>query len=117
MGLLEVDADDIVAKLANWAPTNATTEKDCQIQLAALLHKLFPKDIFEAEYHLGTTRADLRVHFHNYGAQVVVEVKYGLDSRNEYHRLIGQIWTYVEEWKHEVVLVLCGPCDEALTRH
>jgi predicted PP-loop superfamily ATPase len=48
-----------------------------------------------------------------FGATVVIELKYGLTTANEYRRLVGQVADYIKE-KMEVVVVLCGPTSSML---
>lgn len=116
MGFLEMDVDDVVEALEQWVPIpNASREKDFEEDLYRFLNEKFPSHVFQQQYKMGNTSADLFVEFRG-GARVAVEVKASLTDRNEYHRLLGQAITYLREWKTEVVFVLCGACDPALTK-
>jgi hypothetical protein len=109
--------ESIVSKLDGWTiPGDATSERTCEKALETYLHKLFPKEIFQRQYKQGNTSSDLRVKVDASRLQIAIELKYQLTSRAEYHRLIGQLWTYVSEWEHEAILVLCGDCDTTLVR-
>jgi hypothetical protein len=112
-----LDVDAIEKVMAAWkVPADATKEKDCETALREFLHAAFPKDAFQRQYQQGNTSADLRVKAEGSKAQIAIELKYQLVKRSEYHRLIGQLWTYVTEWEHDAVLVLCGDCDTTLVR-
>lgn len=43
-------------------------------------------------------------------------MKADLTDRQEYHRVIGQLWTYATDCECDVVLVLCGRSDPALVK-
>lgn len=115
MGFLERDADNIVSAIKNWPPQAAQSEAEYEAALYAHLNAEFPLEVFQRQYALGRTRADLFVAFKN-GAKVAIEVKRDLAARNEYHRTIGQVYEYLTEWKVEVVLVLCGENDPAVEK-
>jgi len=115
MGIWETDVDNVLDRIKKWKPGTLATEAEYEEALYAFLHEEFPKEVFIRQYIHSKTRADIYVHF-NDAAQVAVEVKAHLTDRNEYHRMLGQLWTYTHEWKCEVVLVVCGTNDPALVK-
>jgi hypothetical protein len=109
--------ETMVAALEKWTiPPDAANEKACEKALEGYLHRGFPKEIFQRQYKQGNTSSDLRLKAEGTGNQVAIELKYQLTSRAEYHRLIGQLWTYVTEWEHDAILVICGESDTTLVR-
>lgn len=116
MGLTEKDVDNVREILASWKPAWCPSEKEYEDAAYKYLNESFPKDKFERQYWRGKTKADLYVEFKD-AAKVVVEMKRDLKDRGEYHRLIGQVYEYLTEWKVEVLVVLCGDNDPALTKN
>jgi len=116
MGAWETDADNIRDALAKWTPPlESTGEAQFEDALYAYLNKYFPDEVVHRQYSRGKTRADLYVEFKG-GAKVAVELKRNLVDRGEYHRLIGQTYEYLREWKVEVVVVICGESDPSLVK-
>lgn len=115
MGFFETDADNVVKIVHAWTPKPARSEAGYETALYEVLHAAFPEERFEKQYANGKTRADIFVAFRR-GAKVVVELKRNLTDRSEAHRLIGQMYEYVSEWKAEVVVVLCGKNDPAAVK-
>lgn len=115
MGLLETDAENIRDVLTRWKPPPCTSEREYEVLVYEYLHERFPKEVFHRQYAHAKTRADIYVQFRD-GAKVVVEVKFDLSERGEYHRLMGQTFEYMFEWKAEVVVVLCGRTDPSLVK-
>lgn len=116
MGVFERDVDNVRDELLRWAPTRLAVEKDYEDACYRFLNERFPKDKFERQYARGKTRADLYVEFKD-GATVAIELKRDLQDRGEYHRLVGQLWEYLTEWKVEALVVLCGNTDPALRKN
>jgi hypothetical protein len=114
MGLVFDDADDVVEKLEGWAAVDGD-EAENEEALYHFLNHAFDSAIVHRQYWQAKTRADLLVVFES-GPKVAVEVKANLTDRNEYHRLVGQVFSYLSEWECHVVLVLCGECDPALVK-
>ena len=115
MGFTEVDADNVRDALLVFRDTGLKNEAAYEKAIYEHLHRVFPKENFHRQYANAKTRADIYVEFIK-GAKVVVEVKCGLDKRVEYHRLLGQSWEYMFEWKAEVVIALCGKSDPSLVK-
>jgi hypothetical protein len=116
MGLIELDADDVVAAIQQWVPGPLFSEARCQDALFRFLKRRFPKKVLTMEERVGPGRADIVVRLKDwtgFGATVVIELKYGLTTANEYRRLVGQVADYIKE-KMEVVVVLCGPTSSTL---
>jgi hypothetical protein len=116
MGLTEKDVDDVQEKAAEWKPCWFATEKEYEDALYRHLNDAFKKDKFERQYWRGKTRADIYVEFKE-AATVAVELKRDLTERGEYHRLIGQVYEYLTEWKVEALVILCGENDPALVKN
>ncbi|MBZ0116343.1 MAG: hypothetical protein K8H88_05095 [Sandaracinaceae bacterium] len=116
MGVFQVDADNIRDALKTWKPASLKTEAQYEKAIYEHLHAAFPGEVIHRQYANAKTKADLYVDFKNGGARVVTEVKCKLASRGEYHRLIGQSWEYLREWKCELVVCLCGDNDPALVK-
>jgi hypothetical protein len=91
-------------------------ERDYEDAAYKYLNGCFPKDKFERQYSRSKTKADLYFEFKD-AAKVVVEMKRDLKERGEYHRLVGQVYEYLAEWKVEVLVVLCGDNDPALAKN
>lgn len=111
MGLIELDADDVVEAVKNWSPGPCFSESRCQAALLKYLQAKFPRSTFRTEYAIGDGRADIYVEFRTRlgaGAKVIIELKFNLSDRSEYLRLLGQIQEYVGMSTAEVVVVLCG---------
>jgi hypothetical protein len=115
MGLTEKDVDNVEEKIKLWTPCWYATEKEYEDALYRHLNASFD-DKFERQYWHGKTRADIYVEFKD-GAKVAVELKRDLQDRGDYHRLIGQLWEYVTEWKVEALVILCGENDPALVKN
>jgi hypothetical protein len=116
MGVFERDVDNVRNELVAWTPVALALEKDYEDAAYRYLNDRFPKDKFERQYARGRTRADLYVDFSD-GATVAIELKRDLQDRGEYHRLIGQVWEYLTEWRVEALIVLCGDTDPALRKN
>ena len=111
MGVIELDADDVVEAVKGWCPGPCLSEARCQASLLRYLQMRFPRSTFSLEYPIGDGRADIFAEFRTRlgpGAKVIVELKYNLNDRNEYLRLLGQLQEYVGMSTAEVVVVLCG---------
>lgn len=109
MGIIEKDSDELVEAVAAWDPGPAFSEKRCRDSLLRFLKQRFPRETFHVEHRLGKARADIYVDFEDwtgFGAKVVIELKFGLTTMNEYHRLVGQVADYTGV--AEVMVVLCG---------
>src|SRR5207253_5999458 len=68
-----------------------------------------PESHIEVEYrHLGTT-ADIYFKWDGFFSsdEVFIELKYDLNQKGEYDRLIGQI-VQINPMKHKIIVVLCG---------
>lgn len=115
MGIFRTDADNIRDKLKGWTPDTYSSETSYEKSVYEFLNVEFPSEVFHRQYAMANTKADIFVDFTE-GVKVVVEVKYNLKSRNQYHRILGQIWTYVDEWKSNVVLIVCGESDPSLIK-
>jgi hypothetical protein len=116
MGIVLDDADDVIEKMvAGWVPVPGGDELANEESLYDFLNRAFEKFVVHRQYAHAKTRADLLVDFEESG-RVAVEVKANLTDRNEYHRLIGQVYSYLTEWNVHVVLVLCGRCDASLVK-
>jgi len=101
--------------MERWAAVSGDEAANEEALYGFLNHALGRTAVVYKQYSFAKTRADLFVEFKD-GGRVAVEVKANLTDRNEYHRLIGQIYAYLIEWKCHVVLVLCGECDPALVK-
>lgn len=115
MGLTETDADNVRDALRKWKALDLGTEAQYEKAIYDYLNRAFPNEVFHRQYAKAKTKADIYVEFKQ-GARVVIEVKCKLSARGEYHRLIGQSWEYLREWKSELVLCLCGESDPALVK-
>lgn len=116
MGIFFFDADDVRDAFAKWKPASCETEALYEAAIYEFLHAQMPKAIFHRQYTHAKTKADIYVEFPNGGSRVVIEVKCKLVTRPEYHRLIGQSWEYLREWKAELVVCICGDSDPALVK-
>jgi hypothetical protein len=116
MGITEKDVDNVRDCLTAWKLTWCGSEKEYEDAAYRYLNESFPKEKFERQYWRGKTKADLHVEFKD-GAAVVIEMKRDVKDRGEYHRLIGQVYEYVTEWKVAVLVVLCGENDPALVKN
>lgn len=95
--------------LEKWRPRKFENEKEFEQSLQAFLRRELPDDIdVTPQYAQGRFRADVRV-----GKDVVIEIKYNLDTTSKLQRLIGQVEAY-EEWKGLIFLVLVGKADPDL---
>jgi hypothetical protein len=118
MGILEYDADDLVEAIKEWTPGPAFSEARCADSLRRHLNTRFAPRVVAREHRVGRGRADLFISFKDalgFGANVAIELKFGLTTMNEYHRLIGQLADYVHHGL-EVVVVLCGPTSAELSK-
>ena len=116
MGVFEKDVDNVREHLLKWKPTAFAQEKDYEDAAYRYLNQCFPKDKFDRQYWRGKTRADIYVQFKD-AATVAIELKRDLQDRGEYHRLLGQVWEYLMEWKAEALIILCGDTDPALRKN
>lgn len=95
--------------IEKWRPRKFDNEKEFEQSLQAFLRRELPDDIDGTpQYAQGRFRADIRV-----GKDVVIEIKYNLDTTSKLQRLMGQVETY-EEWKGTIFLVLTGKTDQDL---
>lgn len=111
MGILELDAKDIVLAVNEWQPGPCLSEARCQASLVNWLRQQFAHSIFRLEHPVGEGRADIFAELSTRwfkGADVIVELKYDLTDRSEYLRLKGQLDEYVGNSSAEIVVVLCG---------
>ena len=111
MGLLKLDAEDIVQAAQAWQPGPCLSEARCQASLCTFLQQRFERSTFLVEHPVGEERADIFAQLRSSvgrGADVIVELKYNLLDRNEYLRLKGQIDEYVGNSSAEIVVLLCG---------
>jgi hypothetical protein len=119
LDLLTKDVDDVVFVLEKWRPASLVAEKDYEAALYQHLNEVFPKAVFHQQYSLAKTRADLYVDFGQSeygGTKVAIEIKAHLASRDEFHRLFGQLFEYAEVWEVDPLLVLCGNSDPAMAK-
>jgi hypothetical protein len=111
VGFFEVDADDVLEVIEQWAPGPVFTEQRCREALFSFLTERLSKHGLSKEAPVSHGRADIMVKLKGLGgtegATVAIEVKYGLTTNNEYKRLIGQMAEYIRD-KFELVVVLCG---------
>lgn len=102
-----------------WRPSTQKTEKEYEDALYAYLHSRFPNSVFHQQYSLARTRADIFVDFGQDtmgGTKVAIEVKAHLASRDDFHRLFGQMFEYTAVWEADALLVLCGDCEPAMVK-
>jgi len=116
MGLIQNDADTVAGAISPVTTPLLESEAEYEKWIYELLHERFPHEVFHRQYTKAKTKADIFVEFRLGGAAVVVEVKYKLTSRGEFHRLIGQSWEYLHLWKSELVVCICGDSDPALVK-
>jgi len=115
MGIWESDADTVIKAMKLWDPAVCKRERDFESSLYGFLNKALPKEVFHRQWSFAKTTADIYVELKE-GTKVAIEVKAGLEGRNEFHRLLGQAWVYALEWNVDVVIVLCGKSDPALAK-
>lgn len=116
MGFWGQDSVEIAKSLKKWKPSkNFKSEKVFEKNLYEYLHDEFEDETFYRQYAKGKTRADIYVKMGN-NVPVVIELKYAMIKRDEYHRLVGQIYEYITEWEAEVVVVLCGDCERSFPK-
>ena len=111
MGFIEHDAETVVQAISDWNPGISFSEATCHRALAQHLRIKFPRKAVLVEHPIGRGRADIFIDFKDwtgFGAKVVVELKYDLQTLNEYHRLVGQLGDYVGIADADVLVVLCG---------
>jgi hypothetical protein len=111
MGLLGIDAENIVLAIEEWPPGPCLSEARCQGSLANWLQRRFVHSTFHLEHPVGEGRADIFAELRTRwckGADVIIELKYNLTDRSEYLRLKGQLDEYVGNSSAEIVVVLCG---------
>jgi hypothetical protein len=116
VGIIEYDVADLVEDALAWKPMSVETEREYEEQLYNFLHARHEPEKFYRKYARANTEADIFIESFKSGASVAIELKRDLVSRNEYHRLIGQTYAYLTEWKCEVLLVLCGQNDPVLVK-
>lgn len=105
------DAVGVVIKyIKKWRPRRCTKEKDFENSLYKYLHKKLPDIQVTKQYSQGLIRADLLV-----GAEVLVELKYNLNTTAKYHRLLGQLAEY-RNWDGRIVLLLLGETEPNLLK-
>lgn len=111
MGILELDAEDVVEAIELWEPGPCFTEARCRESLFLFLQRCFRRKDLGKEVQVNRGRADIMITlkgaFGTTGAPVAIELKYDLLSTSEYNRLLGQISEYIRA-KVELVVVLCG---------
>jgi hypothetical protein len=108
------DVKDVVREIGDFAPGYSSKESGYEEQLYDCLHVCFPGEKIYRQYSRGNTTADLYLDFKGDSAKVVVEVKKDLQTRPEFQRLIGQLYSYLTEWRCEVLVILCGENDPLL---
>lgn len=108
---MSVSARDVIKQIDAWHPRGCKTEKDFEISLHRHLEKNFPDADVQKQYASGRVKGDICV-----GHRVLIELKYGLKSTAQVQRLLGQLDIYKEQWKKEVVVVICGDSERDLVR-
>jgi len=108
---MAVLARDVIKHIEAWHPRGCKTEKEFEISLHRHLEKNFPDDDVQKQYASGRVKGDICV-----GHKVLIELKYGLKSTAQVQRLLGQLDLYKEQWKKEVVVIVCGNSDRDLIR-
>lgn len=88
--------------IESWQPKGCKTEKDYEESLLQKLRRELKNQIIQTQYGSGRQRIDIVVH-----KKVPIELKKDLKSTASYHRLIGQLEEYLQDWDH-IILVLCG---------
>lgn len=109
------DAENLRKAIAEMSLEPADREAGYEEQIYRHLNNKYRKEKFYRQYARANSTADIFVECVD-GAKVAIEVKKDLVTRAEYQRLVGQVYSYVTEWKCEVVLVICGESDPLLVR-
>lgn len=92
----------VLEAIEAWQPQGCKTEKDCEKSLFRELQQELVNQTIQTQYGSGRQRIDIVVH-----KKVPIEIKKDLKSTGAYHRLIGQLEEYLQDWDH-MILVLCG---------
>jgi len=117
MGWIDNDADDVVEMIEAWRPGPLGVEAAYEDALYTYISKKLGKGhVARRQFWAANSRADILIDFGDDDPKVAVELKADLTDRNEYHRVLGQMWTYATDCQCDAVLVLCGKCDPALVK-
>lgn len=108
---MSVSARDVIKQIDAWHPRGCKTEKDLEISLHRHLEKSFPDMDVQKQYASGRVKGDICV-----GHKVLIELKYGMKSTAQVQRLLGQLDIYKEQWKNEVIVIVCGDSERDLIR-
>ena len=92
----------VIEVIESWQPKDCKTEKDYEKSLLLELRQQLVKQTIQTQYGSGRQRVDIVVH-----KKVPIEIKKDLKSTGAYHRLLGQLEEYLQDWDH-MILVLCG---------
>lgn len=105
------DGDEMIASLIrNWRPSDYKSEKKYEMSLYNFLHDNLSELQVTRQFANGRLRADIAVE-----GEVIIEIKYNLDTTAKYHRLLGQITDY-EDWAGSMFIILCGTTDRNLMK-
>lgn len=117
MGLIDYDADDVVEMIEMWRPEALDNEVAYEDALYTYLSGRLKKGhAARRQFWAANSRTDIMIDFGDDNPKVAIELKANLTDRNEYHRVLGQMWTYSTDCECDAVLVLCGKCDPALVK-
>ncbi|MCL4549674.1 MAG: hypothetical protein M1495_14010 [Bacteroidetes bacterium] len=92
--------------IEEWKPINCETEKDYENSLYNFLHLNLPNTQITKQFAKGRIKADIVI-----DEKYIVELKNKLNSRNNYQRLIGQLFEY-KKWEGSIILLLIGEVDQ-----
>lgn len=99
----------VLAQIDKWKPRKCNNEQDFKLSLFRNLEKgLQGREVIK-EYATGRVRGDIVI-----DKKILIEVKKSLDSTGKLQRLLGQIEIYENDWKGNLILVLCGKHDTNL---
>lgn len=104
------DAIGTVADLVKeWKPRDCRTEAHFEKSLYDFLMDNSKGIDVVRQYGKGRARVDIAV-----DDQVFIEVKLNLDTTDKYHKLVGQIESYLKKGLDNLIVVLCGSSDKGL---
>lgn len=104
-GFLFDPAKTVASLVEKWRPDSCKTEKQYEDSLYEFLHRELADVQVTRQYPRGRNRVDMLI-----GDKVALELKNNLQSKNEYHRLVGQL-TEIRSWDMRIVVVLTGDTD------
>jgi hypothetical protein len=96
----------IIKLIDEWHPKKCNSEKDFEKSLYNFLHNKLTNIQITKQYALGRIKADIVV-----DNNIIIEIKFNLNSRNNYQRLIGQLIEY-KQWEGTVIVLLIGKTDQ-----